>query len=166
MHIPLLPIRWRRRCAAILLGAFAAPAVFAASFLGVDVPAPLPARNEVDTYWGTQVDDPYRFLEDTKDPKVQAWMKAQADAAEAVLAKLPARAALRARLAEIEASVPATIRTIYRTRAGAYIALRRNADDNQFKLVRRNAAGSALDRGPAQTPPDPARFPRVCESIA
>ena len=121
-----------------LSAAIVAPAVFAATFLGVEVAAPLPTKNVVDTYWGTPVDDSYRYLEDTKDPLVQSWMKAQADATEAILAKLPVRAELRARLAEIEAAVPANINSVRRTRDGAYFALRRNAEDNQFKLVRRD----------------------------
>ena len=136
MYFSLTNIRHHRLVAG-LFGALVSQTILAASFLGVDVPAPLPAKNVVDTYWGTPVDDPYRFLEDTKDPAVQAWMKSQANATEAILAKLPARAELRARLAEIETSVPASISAIYRTKSGAFITLRRNAQDNQFKLVRR-----------------------------
>jgi prolyl oligopeptidase len=32
-----------------------------------------------DTYWGVTYSDPYRWLEDMKDPEVNAWFKAQAD---------------------------------------------------------------------------------------
>lgn len=127
------------RTMACLGAAFVAPAVLAATFLGVEVAPPLPTKNVIDTHWGTQVDDPYRFLEDTKDPLVQSWMKAQADATEAILAKLPVRTELRARLAEIEAAVPANINSVRRTREGVYFSLRRNAEDNQFKLVRRDS---------------------------
>ena len=58
---------------------------------------------------------------------------------------VPARAELRARLAEIEAAVPATISSVHRTKAGAYIALRRNAQDNQASEqaeTRRNMVGT------------------------
>ncbi len=69
------------RAAAAALAALAvASALRAATFAGVDVPAPLPARPVVDTYWGVSVEDPYRFLEDTAAPDVQRWMRAQADA--------------------------------------------------------------------------------------
>ena len=138
MIFSLSRIACRSQYLSSLLCVSAAPAVFAASFLGVDVSAPLPSKNVVDTHWGTPVDDPYRFLEDTKDPLVQSWMKGQADATEAILAKLPVRTELRARLAEIEAAVPANINSVRRTRDGAYFALRRNAEDNQFKLVKRD----------------------------
>jgi len=39
------------------------------------------------------VDDPYRFLEDTGNPEIQKFMRAQADAAAAVLDRIPARGA-------------------------------------------------------------------------
>ena len=132
----------RRGFAAVLSASLfaAAPALWAATFLGVEVPRPLPAKNVVDTYWNTPVDDPYRFLENTKDPVVQAWMKAQADATEAILAKLPVRAALRARIEEIDRAAPAAVSNVQRTRSGRLFYLRRNASDNQFKLVYRDAA--------------------------
>jgi prolyl oligopeptidase len=36
-----------------------------------------PAKNVPETFFGTVVDDPYRALENEKDPEVAAWMKAQ-----------------------------------------------------------------------------------------
>lgn len=42
-----------------------------------------------DTYFGTTVHDPYRWLEDVKNPEVVAWFKAQADYTNAELAKIP-----------------------------------------------------------------------------
>lgn len=110
----------RRGIPAVLLTSLcaAAPALWAASFLGVEVPLPLPARNVVDTYWNTPVDDPYRFLENTKDPVVQAWMRAQADATEGILAKLRSRAALLARIEEIDKAAPAAVSSVQRTASG------------------------------------------------
>jgi prolyl oligopeptidase len=135
---PTLACRFTR--AALFIGlAGTASALWAASFLGVDVPAPLPAKNVVDTYWGTPVDDPYRFLENTKDPLVQSWMKAQADSTNAILAKLPARDALLARIAEIDRAVPSAVSSVQRSAAGRYFYLRRNTGDNQFKLVYRDS---------------------------
>lgn len=110
----------------------------AASFLGVDVPPPLPAKNVVDVYWNTPVDDPYRVLEDTKDPAVQSWMKSQADATAAILSKLPLRDVLLARIVEIDKAVPSAVASVQRTAAGRFFYLRRDASDNQFKLVYRD----------------------------
>jgi prolyl oligopeptidase len=64
----------------------------AAAFARVDVPAPLPARPVVDTYWGVSVEDPFRLLEDTTDPEVQCWMRAQVDATATLLSRTPAAA--------------------------------------------------------------------------
>jgi prolyl oligopeptidase len=125
------------------LAAIVAPAALAASFLGVEVPPPLPAKNVVDTYWGTGVDDPYRFLENTREPAVQSWMRAQADATEAILGKLAVRGQLRARIAEIDDAVPTSVSSVRRMPSGRYFFLRRNAGENQFKLVRRDSLGGA-----------------------
>lgn len=35
-----------------------------ASFSGIEFPVPLPTKNEVDTYWGKPVDDPYHLYRD------------------------------------------------------------------------------------------------------
>ena len=38
-----------------------------------------PVRDVTEDYFGTRVTDPYRWLENTKDAEVVAWMKAQND---------------------------------------------------------------------------------------
>jgi len=114
----------------------------AATFAGVEVAPPLPAKPVVDTYFGTSVEDPYRFLEDTGDPVVQTWMRAQADATAAILANLPARDALLARLKEIDAAVPAVIGAVDRDARGGLTYLKRSAQENQFTLYRRERPGS------------------------
>jgi prolyl oligopeptidase len=59
---------------------------------------PTPVGEHVDTYHGIDVADPYRWLEDTTDPAVTAWVDAQNRLTEAELAALPGRAAFAARL--------------------------------------------------------------------
>lgn len=44
-----------------------------------------------DTYWGVTYKDPYRWLEDMKDPEVNAWFKAQADLTNATMNTIPGR---------------------------------------------------------------------------
>ena len=55
----------------------------------------------VDTFWGTEVADPYRWLEDDRDPEVVEWVGAQAATARTFLDGLPERDALRARCEEL-----------------------------------------------------------------
>ena len=61
-------------------------------------PPPTPLKPVTDTYFGETVVDPYRWMETADDPQWKAWLKAQADYAEAALAASPRRAALKARL--------------------------------------------------------------------
>jgi len=129
------PLVLRLAPAAFLLLA-AAPA-WAAVYAGVEVPPPPAPRVVTDTYWGVQVDDPYRFLEETTSPEVQAYMKAQADATNAILAKLPGRDRLLARIKEIDADVPAVVTEVRRDNRGGIFFKKRNAGENQFKLYRR-----------------------------
>jgi prolyl oligopeptidase len=50
-----------------------------------------PVREVTEEYFGVKVTDPYRWLENTKDAEVIAWMKAQNDYTRSVLAALPGR---------------------------------------------------------------------------
>lgn len=64
----------------------------------------IPATRTVDAFdelHGKKVPDPYRWLEDVKDPEVAKWMDAQDDYARAQLSALPERDALAKRLAEL-----------------------------------------------------------------
>jgi prolyl oligopeptidase len=87
-----------------------------------------PASRKVDakdTLFGTDVPDPYRWLEDAKSPEVQDWMKAQDSLARAKLAAQPDRAAISARLKELfyvdSQGMPSNRggRIFYRRRSGA-----------------------------------------------
>ncbi len=61
-----------------------------------------PVRAVIDKYFGTNVVDPYRWLENTSDPEVIAWMKAQNDYTRAVLARIPGRDELLARIKSLD----------------------------------------------------------------
>ncbi len=78
-----------------------------------------------DVLFGTRVADPYRWLEDGTDPKVEAWVQAQNALARGELAKLDERSAIAARLKELmyvdTLGVPLH-------RGGRYFYTRRRAD--------------------------------------
>ena len=57
--------------------------------------------DQVDTLHGSQVSDPYRWLEDEKADDVRKWTDAQDTLARAYLSKLPGRAAIAARMREL-----------------------------------------------------------------
>jgi prolyl oligopeptidase len=125
--------------AALLVACAATPPRPAA----VPVPPPLPAQAVTDTHFGVQVPDPYRHLENVSDPQVQAWMRAQADAANAALGRLPGRAALLARIQQIEGAAGGVTLTVTRTDSGRLFFLRRDPGENQFKLVWRDGPDGA-----------------------
>lgn len=56
-----------------------------------------------DTYFGTTIHDPYRWLEDIKNPEVVAWFKAQADYTNTELAKIPNQDKLMKELKDYDA---------------------------------------------------------------
>src|SRR5947209_668725 len=76
--------------AALLVAASPAPAA------GVRLAYPPAPRGSVsDTYFGTSVADPYRWLEDVDAPQTTAWVKAEGDLTRQYLDAIPQRNAIR-----------------------------------------------------------------------
>jgi prolyl oligopeptidase len=122
----LLPLAWL---------ALAQPAAAA-----LPAPPPTPAEPVTDTYHGTPVVDPYRWMEDMKSPRFQDWLKAQAAYAGGVLATLPGRAALRQRLGELADSGVSTRH--YASAGGNSFYLKRVPGEPTEKLwVRQGVTG-------------------------
>lgn len=128
------------RSALALAAAVPATLALAASFGGIEVPPPPPARPVTETFHGTTVVSPFRWMEDLKDPEVQSWMKAQNDATEAIFARIPGRDTMLARIKEIEGKAAGLTSDAVRTANGRYFFLQREPADNQFKLVWRERA--------------------------
>ena len=57
--------------------------------------------NHVDTYFGVEVADPYRWLEDENSTETVAWVEAQNKATFSYLAEIPYRQRIKARLEEL-----------------------------------------------------------------
>jgi prolyl oligopeptidase len=91
-----------------------------------------PSKPVTDVYHGTSVVDPYRWMEDQKSPEMQAWMRSQADYAATVLAELPGRAALRARLGALADAGEST--GGYQMVAGRLFYFKRKPGQNQASL--------------------------------
>ncbi len=57
--------------------------------------------DSVDTYFGTEVRDPYRWLEDDRSPETEAWVKAQNKITFGYLEQIPLRKELKKRLEQL-----------------------------------------------------------------
>ena len=108
-------------------------------------PAPPPVKPVTETHFGTKVTDPYRYMENEKDPSVTDWIKAEGRYSRAFLDALPGHADMLARLSAFTATFDfvdgiqrAGDRTFYQERAPGsdnFDLLVRNADGTTKKLV-------------------------------
>jgi len=120
---------------AAMLASLAAASAFAQA-----APPVAPVKPVTDTYFGVTVVDPYRYMENLKDPEVTAWTKAQADYTHAVLSKIPGRATL---YKEIETRGDAASARVYDVQiVGTKVYYqKRRADENIGKLYVRDGFG-------------------------
>jgi prolyl oligopeptidase len=72
--------------------------------IGTLAPPETPVREVKETFFGTEISDPYRWLENVKSPEVSSWMHAQNDYTREVLERIPNRDKLRKRIAELDDS--------------------------------------------------------------
>jgi prolyl oligopeptidase len=100
-------------------------------------PGLFPPGRVADTFFGTRVEDPYRALENTKDPQVAAWMKAQSEYAHAALRRVPGRAGLLAAVRKYDEAASARVVEPVRLQGGLWFYQKRGAAENQFKLYMR-----------------------------
>jgi prolyl oligopeptidase len=112
-----------------------------------------PVRNVVDEYYGTKVDDPYRYMENLQDPQAAAWFKAQAAFTEATLETIPGGSSLLARIEQLDATIPAVVTEVQCVLGDRVFYQKRLASENTFKLY--VGAGFA---GPERLLVDPDTF--------
>jgi prolyl oligopeptidase len=109
--------------------------------MGSTVPPAPVARIAVvhDTYFGETLSDPYRWMENDKDPDWLPFLKGQNDHARAVLDGLPTRASLLKRVQQLSGDTVATSRV---QRAGGLIFFtQRPLGADNFKLLVREGTG-------------------------
>ena len=118
-------------------------------------PAPpvAPVRTVIDDYYGTKVADPYRYMENLKDPKVQSWLKAQNAYTRSVIDRIPGRAQLLARIEHLDTSAPARVSDVTLLPDGRYFYEKRLASEEVARLYTR----VGLD-GPETVLVDPTKY--------
>ena len=102
---------------------------------------PPPIRPVNETFFGSEVRDPYRWLEEVKSPEVAAWMKAQSELALATLARIPGRPAMFERINKYDEAVAARVVQVARETGDRWFFQKRDATENQFKLWMRQGIG-------------------------
>ena len=96
---------------------------------------PKTAVNEVkETVQGTEIIDPYRWLEDQNSPETRAWIDAQNAYSDAMLAKLPGRDALRQQVSALIKIDSMGAPVVMNNR---YFFTKRQADQDQSSLFMR-----------------------------
>jgi len=123
---------------AFVLSAFRGASVRAAADAAPNAPPSAPVRSVTDEYFGTKVVDPYRYMENLKDPQVEAWFKAQNDYTRAVLARIPGRDALLAKIKQLDESAPARVSDARRLPSGRYFYQKRLASEDVPKVYMRD----------------------------
>ncbi len=107
-------------------------------------PAKLPAPPETavhevkETFFGTEITDPYRWLEDLKSPEVSSWMRAQNDYTRRILDQIPGREKLRARIAELDNS-GVRVNSL-QAFGGRWFYLKRTEGEDNWRLFVRDGA--------------------------
>jgi len=125
----------------------AAAALAATAAMAATIPPPpaTPTGTDSDTFFGTKVPDPYRWLENGKDPKVEAWSDAQNARTRAYLDALPGRAALHDKLMALTKATSPSYAKI--TARGPYVfALYVDPKLQQPMLVTLNAKADPASR--------------------
>lgn len=136
----------KEKLPSVALGVFITLAVVAAAQTGAPTTAPTkppvaPVKGVTDTYFGVAVQDPYRYMEDLKNPEVAAWMKAQAAYTRAVLDGLPQHAALLHDIEKYGDAVTAVVSDVQMNAGFVYYRKALAADPIAKLYVRKGLAG-------------------------
>ncbi|HLX95385.1 MAG TPA: prolyl oligopeptidase family serine peptidase [Verrucomicrobiae bacterium] len=136
------PMSFSQLAVRIFLTAAAGLQVTSHGWAAPPSPPVAPVEAVTNTYFGTAVVDPYRYMENLSNPNVTAWLQAQNDYTHFLLDRISGRAALRARIQELDNAVAARVEDVRRLPDGRYFYLKRLPQDNTFKLyVRTGLAG-------------------------
>ena len=137
-----------------VMGGAAAYSLIAAAAAAALPPA-APSEPVIDMLHGVSVADPYRNLENTKNPITLAWLKAQGQYATETLARIEGRDAMAARIETLAAASGDTVRSVTRMPGERIFYLKRKVGENQLKLMMRDGLA-----GPERVLVDPEKMAR------
>ncbi len=120
-----------------LMSLLLSPALLLTATATLAAPPVAEVKDVPTTYHGTTVPDPYRWLEDSKRPPAQAWLKGQGAAARNVLDRIDGRDAIAQRLTELADAQGDAVRSLVRLPGERYYYMKRKVGERQFKLLMR-----------------------------
>jgi prolyl oligopeptidase len=97
-------------------------------------PPVAPVRPVTENFYGTNVTDDYRYMENLEDPEVQSWFKGQNEYARAVLESLPGRQKLLQRIIELDESTKSDVGRVLRLPGNVYLYTKLFAGEDTYKL--------------------------------
>ncbi|MBK9238324.1 MAG: S9 family peptidase [Rhodoferax sp.] len=104
-------------------------------------PPVAPVQGVTETLHGVRVNDPYRAMENLKDPAVLRWFEGQGKHARSNLDRIAGRDALEQRITELTSASGDAISGIRRVAFERLFYLKRPKGERQFKLVVRDGLG-------------------------
>ena len=96
-----------------------------------------------DVYHDTTLEDPYRYMENLKDPEVVNWMKANTEYAESVLNSIPEKDKLLSKIKELDSRTASRISDVNITDDDTYYYLKTRPEDESGKLYVRDGYGGS-----------------------
>ena len=97
-----------------------------------------PSSPVVDEYFGTEVTDTFRSLENLENPQVQKWIKEQSDDAKSTLQRIPGRSALIEKMQEFDRRKASKVYNLSITDNNRYFYLKQTPTDETGKLFFRD----------------------------
>lgn len=104
----------------------------AAARAGGSVVPPAPQRPFHQTYFGTDVSDPYHWMDAAPNPELTSWLEAQGQHSRQILDALPSAPAMRRRMTELSTASVEVRKVVQAGKRWFY--LKREADGNSFRL--------------------------------
>jgi Prolyl oligopeptidase, N-terminal beta-propeller domain len=101
-------------------------------------PPVAPVQVVTENYFGTEVSDPYRYMENLKDLEVMEWFTEQDAYTRLALSRIPGRVALLARIKQLDQSGPPRVFDGQRFQNEKYFYQKRLPDDEIAKLYERS----------------------------
>ncbi len=102
-----------------------------------------PVRDVTQVLHGVTVHDPYRYMENVKDPEVQSWLRAQGEVTRQTLDRIDLRERLHKRIEEFSTATGDSINSVVRMPLDRVYFLKRPQGEKQYKLMMRVGLGGA-----------------------